>query len=75
MPVVVVPLPVWAMVLMIGMPAVSILLSVVLAWYTVRATNASHEETAKILHDITARTQVIIAQNRDVLRRLDDFTP
>jgi type III secretory pathway component EscV len=67
----IVPLPLWAMVLMIGMPLVTILI-VLAAWiYVLRMMGTYHQETSKTLSDITAIAQTIAAQNRDVLRRLE----
>jgi hypothetical protein len=63
--------PLWATLVMIALPCFTVLTTIAAAWYIIRTTNAQHAETAKILNDITARTQVIIAQNRDVLRRLE----
>lgn len=68
-------LPLWAMVLMIGMPCATMLL-VVAAWVHInKVTLDASARSEALLSDITARTQVILAQNRDVLRRLEELGP
>lgn len=69
MPALVIPL--WALVLMIGMPCVTIL-TILGAWiYVLRMLATYHQETSKTLGDITAIAQTIAAQNRDILRRME----
>jgi hypothetical protein len=68
-------LPLWAIVLMIGMPAMTALV-VVAAWVQItRVTTACHLESSRMLNNITAIAQTIAAQNRDVLRRLEEMGP
>jgi|RhiMethySRZTD1v2_1073278.scaffolds.fasta_scaffold43048_6 hypothetical protein len=64
-------LPLWAMVLMIGMPAISMLLSAALWWHGIRTVATYHQETSKTLSDITAIAQAIAAQTRELLRRTE----
>lgn len=64
-------LPLWALVLMIGMPAISMLLSAALWWHGIRTVAAYHQETSKTLSDITAIAQAIAAQTRELLRRTE----
>jgi len=64
-------LPLWALVLMIGMPCVTVL-TVIGAWiYVLRMMGTYHQETSKTLGDITAIAQAIAAQTRELLRRTE----
>ena len=64
-------LPLWALVLMIGMPCVTVL-TVIGAWiYVLRMMATYHQETSKTLGDITAIAQAIAAQTRELLRRTE----
>jgi hypothetical protein len=49
---------------------------VVAAWvHITRVTTACHLESSRMLNNITAIAQTIAAQNRDVLRRLEEMGP
>jgi len=63
------------MVLLIGMPCATLLSTVALWWHGLRTLARYHQETSKALSDITAIAQTITAQNRDVLRRLEEMGP
>jgi hypothetical protein len=68
-------LPLWAMVLLIGLPCGTIL-TVLLVWWRLNLLNQEHHtESLHILNNITAIAQTIAAQNRDVLRRLEELGP
>jgi hypothetical protein len=57
------------LVLLVGL-ACATLLTVALVWWRLSLVMLrSHEETGKILSDITAIAQTIAAQNRELLRR------
>ena len=64
-------LPLWALVLIIGMPCVTIM-TIIAAWiYVLRMMGTYHQETSKTLGDITAIAQAIAAQTRELLRRTE----
>ena len=64
-------LPLWTLVLMIGMPCVTIM-TIIAAWiYVLRMMGTYHQETSKTLGDITAIAQAIAAQTRELLRRTE----
>lgn len=68
-------LPLWALVLLLGMPMLS-LSAILLVWWRLTVLNQEHHtENLHILHNITAIAQTIAAQNRDVLRRLEEMGP
>jgi hypothetical protein len=63
------------MVLLIGLPCGTIL-TVLLVWWRINLVTLTCSARGEaILSDIAARTQVILAQNRDVLRRLEEMGP
>ena len=63
--------PLWAMILLIGMPCVTAL-TIIGAWiYVLRLMATYHQETSKTLSDITAVAQAIAAQTRELLRRTE----
>lgn len=64
-------LPLWATLVLIGMPCVTLCLTAAFWWHGLRTLAQYHQETSKTLSDITAIAQTIAAQNRDVLRRLE----
>ena len=65
----------WFFTLNVGLTAV-VLLAVVVVWWRLSLSQARmHGDTAKALSDITAIAQTIAAQNRDVLRRLEELGP
>ena len=64
-------LPLWALLLMIGMPSLTVL-TIIAAWiYVLRMMATYHQETSKTLGDITAIAQAIAAQTRELLRRTE----
>lgn len=64
-------LPLWALVLMIGMPCVTVL-TIIAAWiYVLRMMATYHQETSKMLTDGHAIAQAIAAQTRELLRRTE----
>jgi hypothetical protein len=65
------PLPLWALMLMTCLPALSMLLSAALWWHGIRTVAAYHQETSTTLGDITAIAQAIAAQTRELLRRTE----
>ena len=64
-------LPLWALVLMIGMPCVTVLTDHCPWIYVLRMMATYHQETSKTLGDITAIAQAIAAQTRELLRRTE----
>lgn len=67
--------PVWFTPLVIGMPCVSIF-AILLVWWRLtrlilQESKVSNDRFAKMFSDIFARTQVLMAQNAEILRRLE----
>jgi len=65
----------WFFTLNVGLTAVVLLAVMVVWWRLIVSQTSMHGETAKALSDITAIAQTIAAQNRDVLRRLEELGP
>jgi hypothetical protein len=65
----------WFFTLNVGLTAVVLIAVVVVWWRQSVSQSRMHGETAKALSDITAIAQTIAAQNRDVLRRLEERGP